>query len=209
MENAFLKAILDLLKANKSFPNYHAERRIDIFINFYLETVLTNYLNKKVEFICPEFPLKKEDSNRSTKLDYLCKTENEIIFVELKTDTKSFDLKQMKYYFNHSSWNPWEKYLKDILLVSKDKNYSKLDEKLKISGLYDNKEDLPVRVIYISPVLKDADKKRIQVENYQLLNFKYFASLTNGLNEYNSEWDQLNDFFESFKLGVFEIIKMN
>ncbi len=35
------KAMLELLEENKCLPNYAAERRIDIFINLFLENILT------------------------------------------------------------------------------------------------------------------------------------------------------------------------
>jgi hypothetical protein len=78
MNNTFLENLFKLLTTNKEFPNYQAERRIDIFINYFLAEMLTNYMGKKVEFVCPEFPLKKADNNQSTKLDYLCKTNDEM-----------------------------------------------------------------------------------------------------------------------------------
>ena len=208
MENAFLTAIIDLLKKNKYFPNYHAERRIDIFINFFMKNILTEYLEKEIEFICPEFPLKKENGNLSTKLDYLYKTNDEVIFVELKTDAKSFDFKQMEYYFHHKTWKPWEEYLMHILDKTKHENYTNLRNELTKSGLFDNDlKDFPVRVIYVSPELKDSDKRKIQLLNYESINFKYIDSLLKEVKEFAPEWNTLAIFFNSFKLGIFEVIQ--
>lgn len=209
MENVFLTGIIDLLKRNKSFPNYHAERRIDIFINFFMKDILTEYLEKEVSFICPEFPLKKEKGNLSTKLDYLYKTDDEVVFVELKTDSKSFNLKQMKCYFLHRTWKPWEEYLKHILDKTKHHNYNTLRNELTISGLFDNNLiDFPVRVIYVSPELNGSDKRKVQALNYELINFKYVDSLLMDIKEHASEWNTLALFLKSFELGVFEITKM-
>ena len=80
MTKDFLEPLFNLLVANKEFPNYQAERRIDIFINYFVERILSSYLEKETIFVCPEFPLKKANTNQSTKLDYLCKTKNEIVF---------------------------------------------------------------------------------------------------------------------------------
>ena len=52
-----LEGIFELLLKNKKFPNYQAERRIDIFINYFIERILSKYLEKDVKFICPEFPI--------------------------------------------------------------------------------------------------------------------------------------------------------
>lgn len=97
----FFDEILNLLRDNKQFPNYAAERRIDIFINLFLEKILSAYYEKKVIFIVPEFPLKKnETSNQTSKLDYLCAFEEtkQPIFVELKTDVISFNSNQARFY---------------------------------------------------------------------------------------------------------------
>ena len=56
MSAKVLNGILSLLKENQKFPNYQAERRVDIFINYFLERILTKFLGEKVKFICPEFP---------------------------------------------------------------------------------------------------------------------------------------------------------
>lgn len=209
MENGFLNAIINLLEKNKSFPNYHAERRIDIFINFFMKDILTEYLEKEVKFICPEFPLKKEEGNLSTKLDYLYKTNDEVVFVELKTDVKSFDIDQMNYYFHHRTWKPWEEYLIHILDKTKHENYITLRNELEKYELFGNNlKDLPIRVIYVSPELKDSNKRKVQLLNYELINFKYIDSLLKDINEHASEWNTLTKFFKTFKLGVFEIIKM-
>ena len=79
MTQSILEGIFKLIIENKTLPNYQAERRIDIFINYFISRIISSYLGNKTEFICPEFPLKKQKNNQSTKIDYLCKSENEII----------------------------------------------------------------------------------------------------------------------------------
>ena len=64
--------LLQLLESNKRFPHYAAERRIDIFINFFLEDILAAYYKKKVIFVAPEFPLKHKSNNQTVQVDYLC-----------------------------------------------------------------------------------------------------------------------------------------
>ena len=101
--------LLDLLRDNKQFPNYAAERRIDIFINLFLEEFLSVYYKQKVVFVVPEFPLKKDEKNNQTdKLDYLCAFEEtkQPIFVELKTDVISFSGKQAKFYYQKAKHWP-------------------------------------------------------------------------------------------------------
>jgi len=103
-EEMVFKAMIDLLRDNKRFPYYAAERRIDIFINIFLEQILTTYYDEKVNFIAPEFPLKHEPNNQANKLDYLCAFDDtkQPIFVELKTDTISYRNTQASIYMERS-----------------------------------------------------------------------------------------------------------
>jgi hypothetical protein len=39
--------LIDLLEDNKKFPYYAAERRIDLFLSYYIEHILTDYFNQK------------------------------------------------------------------------------------------------------------------------------------------------------------------
>ncbi len=115
----FFKEILNLLIDNKKFPNYAAERRIDLFINMFLEIILTAHFGEKVIFVVPEFPLKRnETNNRTDKLDYLCAFEEtkQPIFVELKTDVISFRNEQAEFYCEQAaSWPACVKGLQDII----------------------------------------------------------------------------------------------
>ena len=172
-EFSFLDEIFKLISANKDFPNYQAERRIDIFINYFLTRILKEYLGNESEpiYICPEFPIKKEKGNRSTKLDYLCKTENEIIFVELKTDSESFDKEQAEIYLN-CNWQKRIEGLDNIISAEKRKVY-----KIKYNRLYEilKKYDLiesskKIRIIYISPV----PTKKIKPQIIKCISFNDF-----------------------------------
>ena len=95
--------LLKLLVDNKRFPSYAAERRIDIFINYFLEDILTAHYREKVIFVAPEFPLKHSSNNLSDKLDYLCALDKtkQPLFVELKTDPNSLHKREAQCYKNH------------------------------------------------------------------------------------------------------------
>ena len=64
----FFEEVLNLLKENKKFPNYAAERRIDIFINLFIEKILTAHFKQEVVFVAPEFPLKKYPKDKTNNL---------------------------------------------------------------------------------------------------------------------------------------------
>lgn len=98
------EAMLELLDENRRMPYYAAERRIDLFINLFLKEILTAYYGEDVKFIVAEFPLKHKPNNQADKLDYLCafsKTKQPI-FVELKTDSISFNCEQAKVYVDQA-----------------------------------------------------------------------------------------------------------
>ena len=139
------KAMLDLLGDNKQLPYYAAERRIDLFINMFLEDILTAFYKKRVDFVAPEFPLKLGSNNQADKLDYLCAFEEtkQPIFVELKTDVISFSRKQAKVYCDQSEgWPACIEGLKKIIgsrgmRFSYREKYFQLIKRLIGAGLVD------------------------------------------------------------------------
>jgi len=149
------KAMLDLLGDNKRFPYYAAERRIDIFINMFLERILTAYYDEKVNFVAPEFPLKHGTNNQADKLDYLCVFDEtkQPIFVELKTDTISYRNTQASVYMEQSeSWNACVEGLKAIICnkgmrFSYREKYFQLVKRLISTELVDLADGLPKELV--------------------------------------------------------------
>ncbi len=194
-----LEGIFELLLKNKEFPNYHAERRIDIFINYFIERILSSYLSKDVKFICPEFPIKKETSNLSTKLDYLCTTNDEIIFVELKTDDSSFKEQQADIYLNCE----WEKCLKDLEAIMSA--VKKKSHKLKYEVLNNTITSLKfkttpsIRIIYLSPPINIARLKKFTT--------KKIVELATLLVSHTENETTMWNFIKDLNLSIFEITK--
>lgn len=198
MNKRFLEDLFKLLINNKSIPNYQAERRIDIFINYFLERILSEYLKEKVDFICPEFPLKNKDNNRSTKLDYLCKTQNEIVFVELKTDTASFKESQACLYFETS----WNKCKGDLPLIKSNSNYkAKYDNLINLVNSVSFLSEPTIKVIYIAP-LKD-----IEQSPFKEINVTTRVSLSDLKIELSSDEIIAWEFIKTLDLNIFEIKK--
>jgi len=149
------KALLDLLRDNKRFPYYAAERRIDLFINMFLEQILTAFYNEKVNFVVPEFPLKLGSNNQANKLDYLCAFDNtkQPIFIELKTDGISFSSEQAEFYREHAaSWRACVEGLKAIICsggmrLSYREKYFQLIKRLINTGLVDISDELVIKSV--------------------------------------------------------------
>lgn len=158
MSTVAFELIFQLLKENKEFPNYQAERRIDIFINYFLARILTCFLMEETTFVCPEFPLKTSGNNRSTKLDYLCKTTKQPVFVELKTDVNSLKESQALSYLN-SKWQTCISELHQIHSASKSVYNTKYEKLVDTISIVSFKEENPeIRVVYISPLPKHKKK---------------------------------------------------
>lgn len=196
-----IKDILELLDKNKAFPNYQSERRIDIFINLYLEEAFSNYFsdNSIIKYICPEFPLKNEENNLSTKVDYLCsRTINsmqEILFVELKTDELSFRDKQIQTYLSRPSWGECVKGLALIIKTSKQKTkYQMLFQLIKDCQIPDSSM---VRTLYIAPLPKK------KVLNFEITNPKQFTKLIHSTKD--TDKSIILEFIDKWDLFVFEI----
>ena len=204
----FLIKLFEQLKKNKQFPKYQLERRVDIFINIFLAEILTQYFNDgtKVQYICPEFPIKKAGNRQSTNVDYLClkelSGEMELIFIELKTDEHSFDKEQLEIYMNNRIWKTLRENIHDL---SESKKYkAKYDFLIKRL----NEKSIPlnalIRILYISPI---NIKNKIVEKGYTVINdnVKSVSTLLNSSMIFNAEAKIVADLIKDWNLCVFEI----
>ena len=68
-QQMFLDQLLKLLSANRKFPKYQHERRIDLFVNFFLPEILDAEYGTAIDFVVPDFPLKNPASSLTTNVD--------------------------------------------------------------------------------------------------------------------------------------------
>ncbi|MCW3105713.1 MAG: hypothetical protein JWQ09_219 [Segetibacter sp.] len=164
----FLTSIFELLAQNKKLPYYQAERRIDIFINIYLEEILNAFLKStSIQFIAPEFPLKKKGNAASTKVDYLCLDDitKEIYFVELKTDNSPFKPSQLDIYRDNLQWNKCIDGL-HVIFGKNDKGkykekFSLLNNRLNHFNLLSNNSmEYKIKIVNILPNVTDEEKEK-------------------------------------------------
>jgi len=127
--------LIDLLEENKKFPYYAAERRIDLFISYYIEQILSDYFNKPVKFVAPEFPIKHDTNNQANKADILCvfPSSKQPVIVEIKTDQTSFKSTQLEKYV-HSTQN-WHQVIGGLRKIVEK---SKSDYRVKYFHLVQN-----------------------------------------------------------------------
>jgi hypothetical protein len=69
VEKLQIDKLFDLLDDWRLLPDYQLERRADIFFALSLPEIIKGKFNKNIEYIIPEFPIKKVESNQSFKID--------------------------------------------------------------------------------------------------------------------------------------------
>lgn len=106
INNDFINILMETIMEGVYIPNVQVERELSPILGIFIESLLTKRFENcqvfsgEYKLISPEFPLKKKDNNQSINVDYLLfnKTRNEIVFLELKTDSGSFEESQMDRY---------------------------------------------------------------------------------------------------------------
>lgn len=84
----------------RHLPNYQFERRLDVFFTPYLVDLVSEHVRAPLlPIIVPEMPLKRPDSSKSKKVDYVlfAADRSAVYFVELKTDWASRRVEQDRY----------------------------------------------------------------------------------------------------------------
>ena len=106
-----LEKVFELLNDNKKLPYYAAERRIDIFINFFIEDIVRQHTCfTDAVYVAAEFPLKKGPStDRAARIDYLMVSHmsKSVLLVELKTDDETYKTKQIAFYLKYENFKQW------------------------------------------------------------------------------------------------------
>jgi hypothetical protein len=106
MSELFIKTLMDNLIESTMIPKVQVERVVESLLSVFLEDVLTETLKSDtdlsglIKMICPEFPLKKAETNQSTNIDWLMYNtqRKQLLFVELKTSCTSINSSQNAIY---------------------------------------------------------------------------------------------------------------
>ena len=140
-------------------PGYQLERRADIFFSLYLPRVLEEKVSEIKPVVVPEFPVRKTDSNRSVKIDYIAVTADrrELLLIELKTDPRSIRKEQIEYLIRAANLGPAELLdgLRQVSAASKfTEKYSRLWNELQRLDLHEtDSSEIPpkCRIVLIQP----------------------------------------------------------
>jgi hypothetical protein len=133
----------------KKLPAYKAEPRIDSLIGYFLQDILEEYFEEKIETIIPELPIRlgtvrpelenTKYAERSYKVDFFAVGNNDTNYlVEFKTDTNSRRLKQDEYLINSKK-----------LGTSKLINGILMNMSAELMRSYDNNGEERIKVNYI------------------------------------------------------------
>lgn len=157
----------------RHLPAYQLERRADIFFSMYLSDVLHAQTGAPHRDPIPEFPLKRRDSRKSSKVDYLVIAEGgeRASLVELKTDMASLSSEQQTRMEIAASqgWVPLMEDLREILGGTPEpEKYCHLLRNLEGHGLLRLPDDL-LRVVY-GP--HGVDRKRVVMQRFELTSLR-------------------------------------
>ncbi|MDR2950561.1 MAG: hypothetical protein LBV71_15345 [Prevotella sp.] len=166
-----INRLFDTLDNWRHLPAYQLERRADIFFAIYLPEIIKKRFGSDIDFIIPEFPVRigniytnklLPNPNLSFKIDYLvvCKAENKVYFIELKTDDSSRRDKQDEYLIKAKENNIHD-LINGILDINRatnaKKKYGNLLSLLVQIGWIDTvnmintSSDYDITIVYIQP----------------------------------------------------------
>jgi len=103
------EAIIKEISENINYPYYSAERRIDVILSLFIEDIFKHEKiigkTSRLVKLAPELPLSNKNNRQSDCVDFVfVEIDNatqkplNIFFVEIKTDTKSYNRKQLEEY---------------------------------------------------------------------------------------------------------------
>jgi hypothetical protein len=175
MKKNFVEELIKTIVDNRYMPKVQVEREFSPILEIFIESVMNELAKKNViwggeyKLIASEFPLNNGENNnlRSVNIDYLLVniSTKDLVFVELKTDSHSFDQKQYELYKTIIEKNN-SKELYDFLSKLKHpkyKIYKKeiVDKNLKELDLAGFEKVRGIKLIYIAPQkLKGENKYR-------------------------------------------------
>ncbi|RLA07781.1 MAG: hypothetical protein DRQ51_04915 [Gammaproteobacteria bacterium] len=222
-DNKFLKELMGTIIGNKDMPKVQVEREIAPILDIFIKSVFNKLAEKgKIDegnyiLIGAEFPFDNEENSknkrensknkRSKNIDYLLLNEdkNILYFVELKTDSNSFCIKQYNRYKKviKRIENKSAEFLYTFLGRLTNPKYKEYKEKIvKKLPEYKWSQIKQAKLVYLAPKRikdrkwgkenKDAIKE-IEGNNI-LLNFKDMPIIE--LNTFSNEWNIIRRYLK-------------
>lgn len=196
----FVELLMETIIKSKDIPKAQVERYVSPILEIFLPSALSVILGKNIEMITPEFPIKKDGNNQSTNVDFLLMSEDEIIFVELKTDTTSSNDTQMQIYQNlKNSQNLGLKLFEDFEQIksksSKKKKYNTHQENIDCK-LKELKNLQKLKIVYLVPK-KLKDKSAFDEEGKKVITFEELYQNNEINHEFANEWKIITSYLRA------------
>lgn len=170
----------------RKFPAYQLERRADIFFSIYLEHIIKEKFGTDVTMIIPEFPLKNDGNNMSSRIDYLiiCEEQKQVFLLELKTDKNSLRPDQ-DIYLKSAKHKGINQLVTDILIICEATQqkikYKNIIKELIKAGWLNHKIE-PMSDIYNITIVYILPEENDKYDN--VISFDYIVSK---LSDYTDE----------------------
>lgn len=203
----FIEKLVSLIVDNAKMPKVQVERAISPVLEIFIESVMNELAKGKVikegeyKLIAPEFPINNEEDNnsRSVNIDFLLYNESgkSLIFLELKTNSVGFDIKQFKRY--KDAVRDKDK-LYAFLCNLKNPKYKRyttqVNKKLSNLGIPEFKGVNNIDIIYLAPKrMKDrkwSSENKSAIEEIgkmgHIITFEDLDKYNNIEHEFKNEW---------------------
>lgn len=207
----FLEKLMDVIvEEGTKIPKAQVERYLSPILGIFLEEILNKKFHKEYQMIVPEFPIRdgmihENGTNQSTNIDYLMfnKTDNKFVFIELKTDSKSFKLSQLDIYQELENLCKMSNEIFGKLLYEALKKIQKNSiAKPKYQYILNMLENIPsfetindMEIIYIVPA------KTGLKEREQKLNVLYFNDFPVELSLFSKEWKIILEYLKKLDIN--------
>ena len=193
----FIYEVFKSLAFSRDLPKYQFERRIDTILEFFLPEFLSNKYGGEVQFVTPEFPLKRTENNLSNNIDFLFyhilpnEKGKQWIICELKGVNESISHEQLVLY-TRAKTKGMQTLINEIQFIrSISGNKVKYESLLERIEPFDT--DLSVKVVYIVLTKKELEQLRI---NYPEVDFiGYEEILDFDAQKFPEVWKMFKEFF--------------
>ncbi len=188
---SFFEHLLLLLMKNKEIPKYQFERRIDTILEQFLPDIISQRYGGKVEFVAPEFPIKKDENNQGNNADFLLyqnnvNNEGFWIMAELKTDDDSIRIDQLELY--RSALAKGMKAMIDDVTTIRNSAYGRMHKyDVLLNRLAQYESDNPLKIVYIILTQSNASYYKKQYPEFDFIGVEELKQFVP--QSYENEWE--------------------
>lgn len=211
VEKVFLEELMENILKSTKIPKVQVERIIGSILSVFIADIVTEKFKNikkyrgKYKLVLQEFPLKKGNNLQSTNIDYILynKEKRIVVFLELKTDSDSFEPEQLRIYSKYKTMTHEDRkklFDENILDIRKKSNKKKkydfiLQRLRNFKGL--SNDDNKLIIVYLAPE-KARNKLRKEMDDLKerridrFLSFNLLPDLIE--HKYYNEWKVIKKY---------------